>query len=345
MRIPYSLSVFLSVFVVAGSCQGVAHRMYMDSNGSHATGDSKKKNHASFTPSEAIVSEAPDTNAQNGNGPILPATSSNGALATTAQSVHALQQPSSALEKKPAEEVVQSISTDEKKEEASQYSLDLEMWFHRFVDAVDHAEEWDEVAGILAEGRRRGYLDKTVEWDDDQYTPLHYVAEGGDLEVVQELIEKYHIPVDIRTGGGKRTSLHLAALQGQLAVVKYLISKRAFLHATDKDGSHPLHYAVLGVKGQVNTEVVAYLHDKGVNLEIVLKGFNLLHLAIKVGNVSLVNYLLAQCPDLIHQEIEGITPLAYAQAKRETSIVEAIQAKIDDQSKPCWSLLPNCRIH
>ena len=124
----------------------------------------------------------------------------------------------------------------------------------------------------------------------------------------------------------------------------FLLSQKAALYAIDKDGSHPLHYAVLGVEGKANTEVVMYLHDQGVDLGIVLKGFNLLHLAIKVGNVSLVHYLLAECPDLIHQEIGGgITPLAYAQAKRETSIAEAIQEKIDNQSKPCWQLLSDSR--
>jgi len=46
---------------------------------------------------------------------------------------------------------------------------------------------------------------------DGQYTPLHYAAEEGDLDVIKELIETYKIPVDIKTGIHKRTPLRLAS--------------------------------------------------------------------------------------------------------------------------------------
>jgi ankyrin repeat protein len=66
----------------------------------------------------------------------------------------------------------------------------------------------------LAQGEEGGYLSEHVEWNDDMYTPLHYAASMNDLEVVEELIRKYHIPVEIKTGDFKRTPLHLAALEG-----------------------------------------------------------------------------------------------------------------------------------
>ena len=46
---------------------------------------------------------------------------------------------------------------------------------------------------------------KNVEWEDDQYTPLRYAAQKGDLDVVEELIEKHGVPVDIKTGIYQRT--------------------------------------------------------------------------------------------------------------------------------------------
>ena len=211
---------------------------------------------------------------------------------------------------------------------------DHENWFHEFVNAVENPEvwTWNDIEEVLDKGRSLGYLTQSIGWDDDKYTPLHYAAEEGAIDVVQELIEERNIPVDIRTGECKRTPLHLAALKGHLAVVKYLINQGAALHATDKGGSYSLHYAALGVKGEANTGVVAYLHSKGASLETVLKEFNLLYLAIRVGNASLVKYLLEQCPSLINQEVDGVTPLAYAQAKQEISIAKTIQEKIDDQS-------------
>jgi len=351
MRIQYFLSVLLSVFVMVSACQHGVDRMYMDSNGSPATGQAKEESHVSSIPSQALISAPLDTNTPNGHGDTLPVMSSNrahGALASTGDLVTMLSQHHENPGTKPlAAEVVQSTGTDEKKEGALQdSSYDHEIWFYKFVDAVDHAEEWSwrEVAGVLIEGGRCGYLDKGMTWDDDQYTPLHYAAEAGDLEIVEELVEEHNISIDIRTGICGRVPLHFAALRGHISVVEYLVDRGAELSAPDKDGSFPLHYAALGVRGEANTGVVKYLHDKGANLGIVLKGLSLLHLAIRVSNKSLVDYLLTECSDLINQKIGDMTPLEYAQGNRETYIVEAIQAKMDNDAKPCWQLLPNCHI-
>ncbi len=54
------------------------------------------------------------------------------------------------------------------KEEAGQGGLNT--WFESFVDLVDNAEEWDTIAASLDQGKESGYLDKSVEWEEDQYT-------------------------------------------------------------------------------------------------------------------------------------------------------------------------------
>ena len=257
MRVQCFLSVFLSVFVMVSACQRSVDRMYMDSNDSPATRQVKEESRASLIPSQALISNSLDTDFQNGHGSSLPIASSNDALASTEQSVHVLQPHSTISDKGTIAEAVQG--QDEKKEEISQASSNLTDWFQRFVDTVDHAEEWAEVAGLLAEGRRCGYLDKGVVWGDDQYTPLHYAAEVGDLDVTEELVKKYNIPVDIRTDGYQRTPLHLAALRGNLEVVQYLVNKAASdLNAVDSAESNALHYAALGIKGQANTEVIKF---------------------------------------------------------------------------------------
>ena len=93
MRVLYFLSIFLSVLVIVSACQGGTHRMYMESNGSQATGHAKEESHIALAPSTALLSGHSDTNTQNGNGPVLPAPSSSGSpgtLAHTEQSVYAL---------------------------------------------------------------------------------------------------------------------------------------------------------------------------------------------------------------------------------------------------------------
>lgn len=73
--------------------------------------------------------------------------------------------------------------------------------------------------------------------EDDYYTPLHYVAEEGDLEVVAELINNREVLVDIQTSKTGRTPIHFAASAGKLEVVKLLVEVRgADVNALDQEG-------------------------------------------------------------------------------------------------------------
>jgi ankyrin repeat protein len=155
----------------------------------------------------------------------------------------------------------------EGKEEAGQDGLNA--WFESFVDVVDvgNAKEWDALATSLDQEKEGGYLDKNVEWEDDQYTPLHYAAQKGDLDIVEELIEKHGVPVDIKTGTYLRTPLQLAALEGNLKMVTYLVDKGAKWNAIDSAKSNAPHYAASEIQEDANTEMVKFLMRKGADYQ------------------------------------------------------------------------------
>lgn len=66
----------------------------------------------------------------------------------------------------------------------------------------------------------------------------------GNINIVQEILLHHPSQVDVKLHG--KTSLLVAAHQGHLEVVQYLISKSARLDLTDDDGDTVLHYAVFG---------------------------------------------------------------------------------------------------
>jgi hypothetical protein len=88
-------------------------------------------------------------------------------------------------------------------------------WFKSFVDAVNNENEeegWDAVDKALDEGQRNQQLGVTVTWSGEgeeavcEYTPLHYAAAKGDLQIVRELVEQRGISVDIRTQRNEKDS-------------------------------------------------------------------------------------------------------------------------------------------
>ena len=221
---------------------------------------------------------------------------------------------------------------------APEYSpYDHETWFHEFVNAVENPEvwTWNDIETVLHKGRSLGYLTRPIAWDDDEYTPLHYAAEVGDLDVVQELTEKYKIFVDIAVGTYKSTPLHLSALKGHLEVVKYLISKGADWRAVDSKKSNSLHYASLGIKGHYNTEIVKFLIEgqRADYKSLANNEFSLLYLAIKAANVDLVRYIADKFPALLSMETCSVSPLAFAQYRREAEIATIIQQKLKEEEK------------
>jgi len=165
--------------------------------------------------------------------------------------------------------------------------------------------------------------------------------------VVKELIEKHKVSVDIRADTYQRTPLHLAALRGHLAVVKYLVERHANWKDADTYGSNALHYAALGIQGKANTEVVKFLKEQGADLEALDNGkFSLLHLAIRANNANLVEYLMQQCPRMVDNEAGiNVKPIDLARAMHSDEIVDIIQKKLEEDQGPCWQLSKNCNIH
>jgi ankyrin repeat protein len=103
--------------------------------------------------------------------------------------------------------------------------------------------------GDLAEVKR--LLDKTVLADLiadinirglDNWTALHFAANEGRVNVIQELLSHPEIEKD-PVSSINRTPLHLAAIRGNTAIVRALVAHKFNVNAKDMDENTPLHYA------------------------------------------------------------------------------------------------------
>lgn len=141
--------------------------------------------------------------------------------------------------------------------------------------------------------------DQVKEWinkkSHDGFTPLHYAAFRGNMDVIKFLIE-HGSEIDTCNNEGLSV-LHLAAQGNKTSVMIFFVERYNLdIRKTDKIGSTPLHWA-------------SYL-----------------------GSEDCFNYLLTLNPDINKQDIEGLTPLHLAVNSDRTRIIKKLLHKGADKN-------------
>mmetsp|Transcript_22669 Transcript_22669/g.29435 ORF Transcript_22669/g.29435 Transcript_22669/m.29435 type:complete len:676 (+) Transcript_22669:75-2102(+) len=141
-------------------------------------------------------------------------------------------------------------------------------------------------------------------------TPLHLAARNGHIDVVKYLIEQGARPD--RAGSGEATPLHLAAMNGRLKVVRFLASQNIPIDPVDSSGRTPIYLAVENGK----LEVVRYLYAKGASLECRnvqnSRERTLIHLAAMHGFTALVKFIAGRGHNLDCIDANSRSPLHLA---------------------------------
>ena len=73
---------------------------------------------------------------------------------------------------------------------------------------------------------------------------IHYASKNGLLSIVQYLIEKQNIDINIK-GNNERTPLHCACEEGHIPIAEYLISKNANVKTKVEFEETPFHCQIL----------------------------------------------------------------------------------------------------
>ena len=222
----------------------------------------------------------------------------------------------------------QQVAAKKTKKEGS--SPSHKTWFASFTQAVAQIEQdlrdeaaWDTMDQVLDQGAKSDFLVASIMWPNDsnpdaqyEYTPLHYAAARGLLELVKELVGYRSIPVDTQTQDNKNTPLHLASSRGHLDVVQFLVDQGANLNLVDNEEGSALHYAAAGRKGEMNREVIEYLIAKGADFKKTIdSGTAMLGIAVIAGNMPVVEYWEDNYSNSTDPDIDIITNKALMLAK------------------------------
>jgi ankyrin repeat protein len=167
-------------------------------------------------------------------------------------------------------------------------------------------------------------LQTFYEYDEDMCNFIHYAAGHGECQVVELLIEKMRVPIDIKSGDGK-TALHFAAAEGWGDVVKYLVDKGADLNAQDDNGDTPVYYAIRYKYPSLAKILIE--SDRALLMTKNDNGYTPLHMAAGLGFTELIETLIKRQPDLINAvNNHGETPLHIAVVE---DFIDAVRLLID----------------
>lgn len=161
--------------------------------------------------------------------------------------------------------------------------------------------------------------------------PLHVAAKYGHLSIVQYLVDNFDFQTLFWEDEGKDTPLHNAALGGHVGILTFFGSKGApNMNPFDSAGFTPLHLAA----GQGQLAVVKAYLSNSANPDIKLvtndvnAGRTLLHLATEGNHTEVVNLVLSYTQNRNPRDNYGVTPLHLAAQLGHLQIFKIISSAV-----------------
>ena len=119
-------------------------------------------------------------------------------------------------------------------------------------------------------------------------------------------------------------TIHQAAETGDLMRIRaLLLSDMALVHVRDAKGLTPLHIAAAQGNAAVVSELIAYHAD--VNAQVESSGVTPLHLAACGGHHLVVHVLLDHGANPHALDQQGKTPLMLAHQENKRAVIDALQ--------------------
>lgn len=155
-------------------------------------------------------------------------------------------------------------------------------------------------------------------------TGLRYAAQEGQVGRIQSMLEK---GADINASdAGGFTALELAVFQAQMKAAEVLLEHGADVNKRGSDEKPPLSYAIEGN----NENMARLLIEHGANVDTSIDGFTMMHLAVDIGNVDIVQSLIDAGVDTQAKDPSGQAAIHTAAISgREGIALMLIEARAD----------------
>ena len=159
-----------------------------------------------------------------------------------------------------------------------------------------------------------------------QFNPFIYAAYTGNLEMLQYFYDKGAVPT--YKGPNGMSNVHLAAYNGQLSTLNFLISLTFDLFEYDSDGLQPIHVAAREdhlecVKAIIKSDsdfVNSLTEEVSNNYQ-----FTPLHFAVYNDSVEMVKLLLYYNADFNIKDCFGNSPLDIAKKLHKEEIIKCFE--------------------
>jgi len=194
------------------------------------------------------------------------------------------------------------------------------------ISEVNHQEEEDTLSSLKTHKLLLHSLSSHISSSSNPSDRIlnqkfHIAALTGNLNILQELLTKSHLPIDCHDKENS-TALLLSCARGHYSCVEYLLINGADPNARRITGASPLYFAV----SYHHTHIVEHLLNKYkafVDLS-TFDGSTPLHVACEHGFNDIVQLLINSEANINAKMNDGITPMMLACQNGHLSIVQML---------------------
>lgn len=177
----------------------------------------------------------------------------------------------------------------------------------------------------------------TVNSTSGTYPPFVKAAQQGDIPTAEQLLKSGEL-VNQKTIGDQ-TPLHIAAAEGQDAIVRWLLAHEANPLAKDQNGKTPADFAQSQGHNQTAQIILDYIQlvkseesataagDKETLRRLLtqdIRKYTVLHIAAQAGATQIVADEIKTGADVKAQTVNGLTPLHKAIVSGKIEIVKKL---------------------